>query len=190
MDLHRTRAGAALATLAFSGAAGAACTALDGTYKLESVEKPDGTARSLTEFAADRERSKLFKREAAPAPAQGLGGGGVRARPKVTPLAATVRIKTSADSVHLDFLDASGKVLSHAPMGVIPSKWKCVSGRLERRFETMGGLGENIRTDRTEQALFAAPTGDLMLVETTTTVSKPPPAPRKVEVRFPRVAKP
>ena len=75
MDLLRPGAGAALAALlAVAGNAQGACTALDGTFSVESVEKPDGMARSLTEFAADRERSKLFKREGpAPAP-QGFGG--------------------------------------------------------------------------------------------------------------------
>jgi len=191
LDFLRTRAGAALAALACSCAADAACTALDGTYKVESVEKVEGLARSLTELAADRERSKLFKRESAPVPAQGLGGSAPRARPKVTALASTVRIKTSGDNTQLAFMDASGKVLSQAAITTVPSRWRCVSGRLERLFQTTGGLGDNIRTEKTEQVLSAPAGGQLTFTETITVVAKPPPAPRKVEVHFARAeAKP
>jgi len=191
MDFLGPRAGPALAALLLAaGGAHAACTALDGTYHVESVEKPEGAARSLTEFASDKERAKLFKREgSAPMPSQGLGGSATRARPKVTALASTVQVKTSADGTQLAFHDASGKVLSQAAIGAAPAKWKCVSGRLERKYETTGGLGDNIRTERTEQALFAAPGGDLQFTEAVSIVSKTPPPPRKVEVRFPR-AKP
>ena len=73
-------------------------------------------------------------------------------------------------------------------MGVVPAPWKCVSGRLERTYQTTGGLGDHIRTEKTEQALFAAPGGDLVFAETVALVSKTPPAPRKVEVRFKRAA--
>jgi hypothetical protein len=189
MDFLRPGAGAALAALLLlAGNAHGACTALDGTFSVESVEKPDGMARSLTEFAADRERGKLFKREGpAPAP-QGFGGSAPRARPKVTPLAASVRIKASGSTAQLAFADASGKVLSQAPIGVVPAPWKCVSGRLERSYQTTGGLGDNIRTEKTEQVLFAAPGGDLMFAETVALVARTPPAPRKVEVRFKRAA--
>ena len=191
MDFHGAGAGAALAALAFfAGDAAGACTALDGTYNVESAEKTEGMARSLTELAADKERGKLFKREGPPPQPQGLGGGAPRARPKVTPLSASVRIKTSTESTQLSFLDAQNKVLSQAAIGAVPARWKCVSGRLERRFETTGGLGDNIRTEKTEQVLFATPDGDLHLAETVTLVAKAPPAPRKVEVRFKRLAKP
>jgi hypothetical protein len=191
MDFHRARAGAALAALlALAGNAAGACTALDGTFKVDSVEKPDGMPRSLTEFATDKERAKLFKREGPATPQHGFGGAAPRARPKVTALASTARIKTSNEGTQLAFLDGSGKVLSQAGIGGLPSRWKCVSGRLERRFETTGGLGETIRTERTEQALFAAQGGDLMFSETISVVAKTPPAPRKVEVRFTRLAKP
>ena len=64
MDFLGPRAGPALAALLLAaGSAHAACTALDGTFKVESLEKPDGMGRSLTEFASDKERAKLFKRE-------------------------------------------------------------------------------------------------------------------------------
>ena len=189
MDFLGPRAGPALAALLLAaGSAHAACTPLDGTFKVESLEKPDGMHRSLTEFASDKERAKLFKREGSAPMPQGFGGTGTRARPKVTALAATVDIKTSAEGAQLVFHDAAGKVLSHATIGAVPARWKCVSGRLERKYETTGGLGDNIRTERTEQVLFAAPGGDLTFAETIAVVSKTPPAPRKVEVRFPRVA--
>jgi hypothetical protein len=192
MDLLRPGAGTALAALLLlAGNASGACSALDGTFSVESVEKPDGMPRSLTEFATDKERAKLFKREGGPAmPQQGFGGAAPRARPKVTALASSARIKTSNDGTQLAFLDSAGKVLSQAGIGGLPSRWKCVSGRLERHFETTGGLGDTIRTERTEQALFAAPGGDLMFAETISVVAKTPPAPRKVEVRFTRLAKP
>jgi len=189
MDFLGPRAGPALAALLLAaGSAHSACTALDGSFKVESTEKPDGMPRSLTEFASDKERAKLFKREgSAPMPNQGLGGSATRARPKVTALASTVQVKTSAEGAQLAFHDASGKVLSQAAIGGIPARWKCVSGRLERKYDTTGGLGDAIRTERTEQALFAAPDGDLHFTETISIVSKTPPPPRKVEVRFPRV---
>ena len=183
MDFLRPGAGAALAALLFAGNAAGACTALDGTFNVESVEKPDGVPRSLTEFASDKERAKLFKREgAAPAP-QGFGGSTPRARPRVTALAKTVAVKASGDSAQLAYRDGDGKVLSQATIGAAPSRWKCVSGRLERRYETTGGLGENIRTERTEQVL-ARDGPALRFTETITMVSKTPPPPRKVEVRF------
>jgi len=189
MDFLRPGAGAALAALlALAGNAAGACTALDGTFNVDSVEKPDGVPRSLTEFAADKERSKLFKREGPATPQQGFGGNAPRARPKVTALSSSARIKTSAEGTQLAFVDATGKVLSQAAIGGVPSRWKCVSGRLERRFETTGGLGDTVRTERTEQALFAAPGGDLTFTETISLVAKTPPAPRKVEVRFTRLA--
>ena len=190
MDFLRPGASAALAALLLAGNAQGACTALDGTFIIDSVEKPDGVPRTLTEFAADKERAKLFKREGPPPAPQGFGGNAPRARPKVTALAATARFKTSAEGTQIAFLDASGKVLSQAAIGAVPSRWKCVSGRLERHYQTTGGLGDNIRTEKTEQVLFAAPGGELVFTETVALVAKTPPAPRKVEVRFKRAANP
>jgi hypothetical protein len=192
MDLVRIGAGAALAALlgAQTAAAAPACAALDGTYAVESTEKPEGGARSLTELAADKERAKLFHRETQSAGAPGFTSSGTRARPRVTRLASTVRLTVNENGEHLAYLDAAGKVLSDAPMGKSPVAWKCVSARLERHFETTGGLGENVRTERTEQALFAAPGGDLHLVESISVVGKAAGAPQRTEVSFKRAAKP
>jgi hypothetical protein len=192
VDLLRPGASAALAALlcAQPAAAAPACAALDGTYAVESTEKPEGGARSLTELAADRERAKLFHRETQSAAASGFTSSGTRARPRVTRLASMVRVTVDANGEHLAYLDAAGKVLSDAPIGKSPVAWKCVSGRLERHFETTGGLGENVRTERTEQVLFAAPGGDLHLVESITVVGKAAGTPQRTEVSFKRAAKP
>jgi hypothetical protein len=193
VDFFGPRAIPALAALLLSLApqgAQAACSALNGVFSNESVEKPDGTARTLTEFAPARDRSKLFRTEAsAPSPG-GFASSAPRARPKVTRLATTARLRYDAGKLTLAFLDAGGKVLSESAINPTPSPWKCVGGRLERRYETLGGLGNSIRTERTEQVLLAAAGGDLQLVETTAIVETPGEPPRRGEVHFKRVAKP
>jgi hypothetical protein len=168
-------------------AAAADCSALNGTFSDESAERFEGAPRTLTEFAAARIRAKLFKSETPPAP-QGLAGSGVRQRPKVTRLAQSVRITAKGDQVTVSYLDAAGNVLAQSPINASPAPWRCVSGRLERHYQTIGGLGERVRTERTEQALFAAAGGDLSFVESTTVKEAPAVPARRVEARFKRLA--
>jgi hypothetical protein len=192
VDLFRPRAVQAVAALAlavFAAPAHASCAALNGTFADESAQKPEGLARSLTEFAPSRERSRLFRSESPPQPQGGFTSSAPRARPKVTRLSNAVRVTYSGGKVTLAYLDAAGKALVQAPISPSPAPWKCVSGRLERHFETTGGLGEQVRTERTEQALFAAPDGDLHLVETVNIVGRTGAAPRRAEMTFKRLAK-
>lgn len=190
MDLFRARTIPALvtaATLAAAGAAHADCSAINGTFADESVEKVDGTPRALSSFAAAKDRSKLFHQErTGPAPSFG-GSGTVMTRPKVTRLVQSVNVVYGAE-LQFRYLDSAGKVLAESN-SITPRRWRCVSGRLERKFQVATGLGEVMRTDETEQVLMAAPGGDLTLVETTTVVDGPKAAPKRSEVRFKRVAK-
>ena len=192
MDFLRSRAAAALAAaIALPSAYAADCTALNGTYAAESVEKADGAPRGLESFVPDRARSQLFRREQAPEAAkpQGLGGAQPRARPaRAVRLASSVRVTYAAGAARLRFLDAEGKVLIDTSMVNQPAAWKCAGERLERSFETMGGLGNAVRTERTVQALSRTAEGDLVLAETTTVVKPAPGAPRTSEFRFKRLA--
>ena len=187
MDFLRPRAIQALAVVVTCGAiaAHANCSAVDGMYDDESIDKLDGIAQSLTSFASPKDRSRLVRQEqAGPKPTFG-GSGGVMQRPKTVKLASRVAI-TYGTELKLRYLDASGKLLVETS-SVTPRKWNCVSGRLERKFQTMSGLGNVMRTEEVEQVLMAAPGGELTFIETTTVVEGPKSAPKRAEVRFRRV---
>jgi len=188
VDLLRARASAALAGLLLAGGAGATdCSALAGTYAFDSVEKPDGIPRTLVELAPDKHRNALYKYERPAASTQpGLASGQLRARPaRPIPLATEVRLVHKAGAISIQYMDASGKVLVETPLAQAPARWKCDAGQLKRSFETMGGLGEAIRTERTEQVLSRTGDGDLLLAETTAVVKPAGNAPpRRTEAHF------
>ena len=192
MDLFRARASAALAALLLAGGAAAAdCSALAGTYAFDSVEKPDGTPRTLAELAPDKHRGALYRYERPAASTQpGFASGQLRARPaRPIPLAASVRLAQKAGAIAIHYLDASGKVLVETPLAQAPARWKCDAGQLKRSFETMGGLGNAIRTERTEQVLSRTGEGDLLLAETTAVVKPAGTAPpRRSESHFKHAA--
>ncbi len=186
MDFLRARAIPALAALLLAGAAHADCSAIQGTFSDESLEKVDGVPRTLSSFAAAKDRAKLFRQErSGPAPTFGSSGQ-VMSRPKITRLAETVAIKYGPE-LNLRFLDDSGNVLLQTS-NTTPRRWRCVSGRLERKYQVATGLGDVMRTEETEQVLMAAPSGDLVLVETSALVDAPKAPPKRTEVRFKRVA--
>ena len=194
MDLFRARAGAALAGLLLAGGAAAAdCSALVGTYAFDSVEKPDGIARTLAELAPDKHRGALYKYERPAASTQpGFASGQLRARPaRPIPLATSVRLAQKAGAISIHYLDASGKVLVETALAQAPARWKCDAGQLKRAFETTGGLGESIRTQRTEQVLSRTGDGDLVLSETAAVVKPAGVAPpRRTEAHFKRARPP
>ena len=187
MDVFRSRAIPALAALLLAGAAHADCSAIQGTFADESVEKVDGAPRTLSAFAAFKDRPKLFRQErTGPSPTFG-GSGPVMSRPKITRLAETVAVKYGPE-LNLRFLDAGGNVLLQTNT-TTPRRWRCVEGRLERKFQGAVGLGETVRTEETQQVLQAAPGGDLVLVETVVVTDGPKAPPKRPEVHFKRVAK-
>ena len=155
----------------FAARAHADCKALDGVYASESDKKGEG-ARTLTEFAPSRERGKLFKTERPAGPAQGFDSSGLRTRPKFTPLASTVRLHYTGGRLALTFMDAGGKALAEGPIDSSPAPWKCSGDRLERSYQTTGGLGDRMYTRRTKEELFVEG-GNLHFVELTKTVEKP-----------------
>ena len=189
MDFLRARAIQALVTLVAAAAPGAQanCSAMNGTYVDDSVEKIEGSPRTLSSFASPKDRARLVRREqSGPKPTFG-GPSQVMQRPKTVKLVSRVALLHGAE-LKFRFFDESGVLLAETS-SITPRKWNCVSGRLERKFQTMSGLGEAIRTEELEQVLMAAPGGDLVLIETTTVVDGPKSAPKRVEVHFKRVEK-
>ncbi|MGE5616322.1 MAG: hypothetical protein ACM3X5_05345, partial [Bacillota bacterium] len=131
-----------LACLAlFAAQAHADCKSLDGVYANESEKRTEGTL-TLAEFAPYKDRGRLFKAERPAGPAQGLASTQLRSRPKVTSLASTVRLRYAGSHLVLAFLDANGKALVEAPIDSSPAPWKCAGDRLERSYQTTGGLGD------------------------------------------------
>ena len=185
-----SRGVAILAALTFGTIASQAradCKALDGIYANES-SKVGGSSHSLTEFAPSKESSKLFLVERpAGGQQQGFTSGGLRARPKITPLTSAVRLHYTGGRLMLAYIDANGKTLAETAIGNSPAIWKCVGSRLERKYETVGGLGDQVRTRRTQESLFTEANGDLHFAESTTIVGLPG-EPQRVEVTFKRVA--
>jgi hypothetical protein len=187
VDVFGPRAIPALAfSLAF-GAAHANCSAINGTYLDESIEKVNGAHVTLSSFASAKDRAKLFHTERSGPPPSFGGSGQLMARPKVTRLAEKVTL-TYGPELKLRYVDASGKVLVET-QNVTPRRWRCVAGRLERKYQVATGLGEVMRTEETEQVLMAPAGGDLVLVETVTISEGPATPPRRTEARFKRIAK-
>jgi len=186
VDFLRARAIPALALLAAAGIAHAAdCKALHGVYQDDSVEKIDGTPRSLSSFAAIKDGSKLYRREASSGPAPSFGGSGqVMQRPKVTKLVSTVEFKYGPE-LKLKFLDASGNLLVES-QSTTPRRWNCVEGRLERKFQMATGLGDIMRTEEVEQVFKGSAGGDLTLVESRKTIEGPKAPSQSREVHFKR----
>lgn len=189
MDFFRARAIQALGVFVTCGAiaAQADCSAINGTYEDESIDKHDGIAQSLTSFASPKDRARLVRQERTGTKPTFGSGGAVMQRPKTVKLVSRVGITYGAE-LTLRYLDASGKLLAETS-SVTPRKWNCVSDRLERKFQTMSGLGNVMRTEQVEQVLMAAPGGDLAFIETTTVVEGPKTAPKRSEARFKRMVK-
>ena len=187
MDFFRSRAIPALALLAAAGIAQAAdCKAIHGVYQDDSIEKIDGTPRSLSSFAPIKDGSKLYKREPASGPAPSFGGSGqVMQRPKVTKLVQTVDVSYGPE-LRFKYLDAGGTLLVQS-QSTTPRRWQCVNGRLERKFEMATGLGDIVRNELVEQAFVGTAGGDLTLIESRKTIEGPKAAPQSREVHFKRV---
>jgi len=170
--------------------AGAACAedckAIHGVYQDDSVEKIDGSPRSLSSFADIKDRSKLTRQEAAKGPAPTFGGSGqVMQRPKVTKLVSTVDVRYGGE-LTFRYLDESGKLLVES-RSITPRRWQCVGGHLERKFQMASGLGDVMRTEEVQQSFSAAPGGDLTLKESRKVIEGPKAEPQAREVHFKRV---
>src|SRR5205814_5614039 len=139
----------------------------------DSVEKIEGAPRSLSSFAATKDRSKLVRQEAASGPKPSFGGssGQVMQRPKVTKLVTSAEVRYGAE-LKFRFFDAEGKLLVESE-SITPRRWKCVSDRLERHYQMATGLGDIMRTEEVEQVLIGAKDGDLTLVESRKVIEGP-----------------
>jgi hypothetical protein len=189
VDFLRTRAIPALALAAFTVAAHAAdCKSVQGIYADDSVEKIDGSPRSLSSFAAQKDRSKLTHQEPVSGPKPSFGSSGqVMQRPKVTKLVSTVDLRYGPE-LKLRFLDESGKLLVES-QSLTPRRWQCVNDRLERKFQMATGLGDIMRTEEVQQVLMAPPDGDLVLIESRKVIEGPKGPEQSHEVHFKRVKK-
>jgi hypothetical protein len=187
LDFLRPRAIPALAFSLSVLAAHADCSAINGTYLDESMEKVGGAPLTLSSFVGSKDRAKLFHTERSGPPPSFGGPGQLMSRPKVTRLAEKVTVIYGPE-LKLRFVDASGKVLVET-QNVTPRRWRCVGGRLERKFQVASGLGEVMRTEETEQVLMAAPAGDLAFIETAKVVDGPTAPERRTEARFKRLPK-
>jgi hypothetical protein len=187
LDFFRPRAIPALGILilASSLAARADCGAVNGIYADESTEKPGGVSMTLSSFASHQARGKIMRQEQ-PGSKPAFGGSSqVMQRPKTVKLFDRVGVVFSSE-LKFRFLDAAGKPLAES-MSTTPRPWRCVSGRLERRFEIASGLGDVMRTEQTEQVFMAAPGGDLAFIETATVTQGPKAPPRRTEFHFKRL---
>ena len=160
---------------------------MKGIYSDDSLEKFDGVPKTLSSFASPRERNKLVRQEAGGAKPSFGGSGQVIQRPKIVKLVSAVEV-FYRDELKLVFIDSAGKALAQSDI-LTPRRWRCVSGRLERKFQMASGVGDVIRTDEIEQVLMAAPGGDLTLIETITVVGDAKAAPKRTEAHFSRVKK-
>jgi hypothetical protein len=144
------------------------CTKLDGIYRFRSVESGNDAGGSLGNLAGGAARSKLYKTEAVPGPT-GLTSSQPIARPKVTDIAVAARLAYAPGAVQWHFMDAAGHPLATLPLDS-SHPWTCSGDRLTRSFQRIGGLGDNIRTDRIEEVLERSAAGELVHRETITTI--------------------
>ena len=163
--------------------AAADCASLDGTYRDESAAAKGEPPRHLSDLTTGPERRKLFQVEARPAPG-GLAPTQPIQRPKVTHLAATVKLTHTRGGTSLRFLDAAGKPLADLGLNAT-GRWTCKDAHLERRSERAAGLGEVMRTERVEERLERNSAGDLVYRETLTVIKPPGGKPKVTEARFP-----
>lgn len=172
MDLLRPRAVPALiAALGVVAAAAAdpGCRAIDGTYRYEAAASGPGEPGTLGEFVTPAARGKLYAPQPAPAAAgrapRNLSGNGVIDIPmsmrRRKSLASRVTFAYDGRSTQLRYLDPAGKTLLEARLE--PSvEWRCDGTRLVRTWEHMSGLGDDIRTERVEEALERDGAGNLV----------------------------
>ena len=163
----RTRAVAAAVACSAALGAQADCKKLDGTYRFRSAE-PGNEAESLGALAGGADRSKLYKTEAVSGPT-GLTSTQPIARPKVTDIAVAGTLSYKAGAVQWHFVDAAGRPLATLPLDA-SHPWACSGDRLTRTYQRIGGLGDNIRTDRIEEMLERDAAGALVHRETITTI--------------------
>lgn len=182
MDVLGPRAIPALIALAFlSPLQSHACEALEGIYEYQSTAPRNGIPEYLSNLAHGPGKARLFRREGGGP--QGLAQPGPMARPKITHLAARAKLDYHPGGTKLEFLDAQGKTL--AVIGIdYPDRWACRSGRLERKSQRTGGLGDVLNTDRVEETLSRDAAGDLVYTEIITRIDPPGGKPQKSEARF------
>ncbi|HEX7558365.1 MAG TPA: hypothetical protein VF386_04165 [Usitatibacter sp.] len=186
MDLLRSRAVPALiAALCVPAVAGAAdCSALEGTYRFESVGP--GESRPLSDLTRGPGANKLYRIDAKGSAPGGLNPTQTMRRPKTTLLASTAALIHSAGRTRFRFMDPAGATL--VEMGIDdPVQWTCKASRLERSAERTAGLGNVIRTEKVDEVLERNQAGDLVYLETVTVVDPPGAKPVRREARFPRV---
>jgi hypothetical protein len=143
------------------------CTKLDGAYRFRAVEQTSEGTDSLASLAATgRDLPKIIRSEAIlPVP----DSTGVRRRPKTTDIAVAATLTYAPGAAKFHFVDAAGKPLVTLPLDS-SRPWTCSDDRLTRSYQRIGGLGDNIRTDRIEEVLERDGAGALVHRETITTI--------------------
>jgi len=179
VDLFRPRAVPALiATLGVAAAAAdPGCRAIDGTYRYEAAASGAAEPGTLGEFVTPAVRGKLYASQPAPAAAgrkpRNLSGNGVIDIPmsmrKRKSLASRVTFAYDGRSTQLRYLDQAGKTLLDARLEA-SWEWRCEGTRLVRTWEHMSGLGDDIRTERVEEALERDGAGRLVHRERVTVI--------------------
>jgi hypothetical protein len=160
---------AAFACAAAFGAQ-ADCTKLDGTYRFRAAESASETTESLANLAAvGRDLPKLVRLEWPRVQGDALSSSEVRGRPKVTDIAMAATLTYAPGAAKFRFVDAAGAPLATLPLDT-SRPWTCSGDRLTRSFQRIGGLGDNIRTDRIEEVLERNAAGTLVHRETITTI--------------------
>jgi len=164
------RTGAAALACAAALAAHADCGKLDGTYRFRPLEQSSETTESLANLATvGRDLPKLLHHEAQPRIEGGLSSSQIQARPKVTDIAVAGTLAYAPGAAKWRFVDAAGKPLATLPLDA-SRPWTCSGDRLTRSYQRIGGLGDNIRTDRIDEALERDAAGALVHRETITTI--------------------
>ena len=178
MDLLRPGAIPALIAAALAlGAAHADCGTLAGTYAF----KPDAGNSDLTlATLVEGDRRKLFKARAPSGTPQSWTSDAPRSRLKAEPLAASGSFKAHDGGGTFTFIDEKGAAIVSLGIG---QGWACKGDRLLRSGERMAGIGDAIRTDRVEEALFVAD-GHLVYEETVTPVEPRPGKSQRQRYRF------
>ena len=172
MDFIRPRAVPALiASLAATAAlAGPGCASIDGTYRFEGLPPSHEGSTTLAEFAPRAEAQKLYSSRPGSATPPGFMGNGVMRRPPARKaLASRVAFAYEAGGARLRYLDDAGRTLVEARLEA-SGPWRCEGTRLVRRWERMSGLGDEIRTERVEEALERDGAGRLVHREAVTVI--------------------
>jgi hypothetical protein len=154
---------ALIASLCVAAAAAADCASLEGTYRFAaSTPPPRGEPQeTLADFTTGKNRSKLYRANAAGSNLAAWSSSGLVRHPLSTAIATKAALKRTSTKTTLQFMGDDGKVLTELGIDEL-GHWSCKTEHLERSSERVAGLGDSIRTEKVVEVLERNPAGDLV----------------------------